>query len=105
VTTEFLRWRTVGASDWTSANGNKPQATGQKNEKRTWQRLASDTWGTQQRLSEKSFMVDGGNKSPIGWWLTANNRNMGRDIKVLSDGTKVVVTAPSYPFGRARVSE
>jgi hypothetical protein len=55
--------------------------------------LASDMWGTQQRLEEKGFRVDGGNKSSAGWWLTANNRNMGRSIKVLSDGSKVVVTA------------
>jgi hypothetical protein len=55
--------------------------------------LASDMWGTQQRLSAKGFMVDGGNKSHSGWWLTANNRNTGRSIKVQSDGTKVVVTA------------
>jgi hypothetical protein len=50
-------------------------------------------WGTQQRLSEKGFWVDGGNKSPTGWWLTANNRNTGRSIRVQSDGTKLVVTA------------
>jgi hypothetical protein len=55
--------------------------------------LASDMWGAQQRLSEKGFRVDGGNKSPTGWWLTANNRNIGRSTKVLSDGTKLVVTA------------
>ncbi len=56
--------------------------------------LASDMWGTQKRLEEKGFRVDGGNKSPTGWWLTANNRNMspGR-IKVQSDGSKISVTA------------
>ena len=37
--------------------------------------------------------MDGGNKTPTGWWLTANNRNMGHGgIKVQSDGTKLVVT-------------
>ena len=55
--------------------------------------LAADMWGTQQRLSEKGFRVDGGNKSPIGWWLTANNRDASRSVKVQSDGTKVVVTS------------
>jgi hypothetical protein len=55
--------------------------------------LASDMWGSQQRLSEKGFTVDGGNKMPTGWWLTANNRNTSRSIKVQSDGTRVVVTA------------
>jgi hypothetical protein len=55
--------------------------------------LASDMWATQKRLEEKGFRVDGGNKSPDGWWLTANDRNSGRgSIKVQSDGTKVVVT-------------
>ncbi len=38
--------------------------------------LASDMWGAQKRLEEKGFRVDGGNKAPTGWWLTANNRNM-----------------------------
>jgi hypothetical protein len=55
--------------------------------------LAADMWSTQQRLTEKGFRVDGGNKSPIGWWLTANNRNAGRSVKVQSDGTEVVVTS------------
>jgi hypothetical protein len=55
--------------------------------------LASDMWGTQQQLSEKGFRVDGGNKSPTGWWLTANNPNAKRSIKVQSDGTRIVVTA------------
>jgi hypothetical protein len=55
--------------------------------------LASDMWGTQQRLSEKGFSVDGGNKSQSGWWLTAANRTTSRSIKVLSDGTKLVVTS------------
>jgi hypothetical protein len=55
--------------------------------------LASDMLGTQRRLEEKGFRIDGGNKSPTGWWLTANNRNTGRKIKVESDGTKAVVTA------------
>jgi hypothetical protein len=55
--------------------------------------LAADMWGTQQRLSEKGFRVDGGNKSPTGWWLTANNRDASRSVKVQSDGTKVVVTS------------
>ena len=55
--------------------------------------LASDMWGTQQRLAEKDFRVDGGNKSPSGWWLTASNRNTGRSVKVQSDGSKVVVIA------------
>ena len=54
--------------------------------------LASDMWGTQKRLEEKGFKVDSGNKMPSRWWLTANNRNMGRSIKVQSDGTKLVVT-------------
>jgi hypothetical protein len=55
--------------------------------------LASDMWATQKKLEEKGFRVDGGNKTPTGWWLTANNRNMGHGgIKVQSDGTKLVVT-------------
>ena len=55
--------------------------------------LASDMWGTQKRLEEKGFRVDSGNKMPNGWWLTANNRNMNPgNIKVQSDGTKIVVT-------------
>jgi len=55
--------------------------------------LASDMWGTQKRLEEKGFRVNRGNKSSIGWWLTANNRNTGRSIKVQSDGTKLTVNA------------
>ncbi len=55
--------------------------------------LASDMWGTQKRLEEKGFRVNRGNKSATGWWLTANNRNTGRSIKVQSDGTKLVVNA------------
>jgi hypothetical protein len=55
--------------------------------------LASDMWGTQKRLEEKGFRVDRGNKSAAGWWLTANNRNTSRSIKVQSDGTQLVVTA------------
>jgi hypothetical protein len=54
--------------------------------------LASDMWGTQKRLEEKGFRVNRGNKSATGWWLTANNRNTGRSIKVQSDGTKLAVT-------------
>jgi hypothetical protein len=55
--------------------------------------LASDMWGTQKRLEEKGFRVDRGNKSATGWWLTANNRNTSRSLKVQSDGAKIVVTA------------
>jgi hypothetical protein len=55
--------------------------------------LASDMWGTQKRLEEKGFRVDRGNKSATGWWLTANNRNTSRSIKVQSDGAQLVVTA------------
>jgi hypothetical protein len=56
--------------------------------------LASDMWGTQKRLEEKGFRVDGGNKAPAGWWLTANNRNISPGaIKVASDGKKISVTA------------
>jgi hypothetical protein len=54
--------------------------------------LASDMWGTQKRLEEKGFRVDRGNKSATGWWLTANNRNTSRSIKVQSDGAQLVVT-------------
>ena len=55
--------------------------------------LASDMWATQKRFEEKGFRVDSGNKMPSGWWLTANNRDMRQgDIKVKSDGTKIVVT-------------
>jgi hypothetical protein len=51
-------------------------------------------WGTQKRLEEKGFRVDGGNKAPTGWWLTANNRNISPGaIKVMSDGKKISVTA------------
>jgi hypothetical protein len=53
--------------------------------------LGSDMWGTQKRLEEKGFRVNRGNKSATGWWLTANNRNTGRSIKVQSDGTKIAV--------------
>jgi hypothetical protein len=55
--------------------------------------LALNMWGAHKRLEEKGFRVDRGNKSPIGWWLTASNRNAGRSIKVQSDGTKLFVTA------------
>ena len=55
--------------------------------------FASDMWATQKRLEEKGFRVDGGNKSPTGWWLTANNRNTSRSIKLRSDSTRVAVTA------------
>jgi hypothetical protein len=56
--------------------------------------LASDMWATQKRLEEKGFRVDGGNKAPTGWWLTANNRNFRpNSIKVQSDGNKISVTA------------
>ena len=55
--------------------------------------LTSDMWGTQKRLEEKGFRVNRGNKSATGWWLTANNRNTGRSIKVQSDGTKLAVNA------------
>jgi hypothetical protein len=55
--------------------------------------LASDMWGAQKRLEEKGFRVNRGNKSATGWWLTANNRNTGRSIKVQSDGTKLAVNA------------
>lgn len=53
--------------------------------------LASDMWGTQKKLEEKGFRVDRGNKSAVGWWLTANNRNISRSIKVQSDGARLVV--------------
>jgi hypothetical protein len=36
--------------------------------------LASNMWGTQQRLLEKGFRIAGGNKSLWGWWLTAMDR-------------------------------
>jgi hypothetical protein len=55
--------------------------------------LASDMWGAQQRLAEKGFRVDGGNKSTSAWWVTANNRDTNRSVRVQSDGTKLVVTA------------
>lgn len=55
--------------------------------------LASDMWGTQRRLEQKGYRVDGGNKSPTGWWLTANNRSISPgSIRVQSDGTKIVVS-------------
>jgi len=54
--------------------------------------LASDMWGTQKLLEEKGFRVYRGNKSATGWWLTANNRNITRSIKVQSDGVKLVVS-------------
>jgi hypothetical protein len=55
--------------------------------------LALDMWATQKRLEEKGFRVDGGNKTPSGWWLTAYNRNISpSSIKVQSDGTKIAVT-------------
>jgi hypothetical protein len=57
--------------------------------------LASDMWGTQQRLIEKGFRVDSGNKSHSGWWLTAIDHGTSRSIKVQSDGTKIVVTTKS----------
>jgi allophanate hydrolase subunit 2 len=55
--------------------------------------LASDMWATQRRLERKGYRVDSGNKSPTGWWLTANNKNISPgSIRVQSDGTKIVVT-------------
>jgi len=55
--------------------------------------LASDMWGTERRLEQEGYRVDGGNKSPTGWWLTANNKNITPGgIRVRSDGTKIVVT-------------
>ena len=54
--------------------------------------LASDMWGTQKLLEEKGFRVDRGNKSATGWWLTANNRNTSRSIKVQSDGAELIVS-------------
>jgi hypothetical protein len=55
--------------------------------------LAFDMWATQKRLEEKGFRLDSGNKTPTGWWLKANNRNMSHgNIKVQSDGVKIVVT-------------
>jgi len=54
--------------------------------------LASDMWATQKRLEEKGFRVDGGNKAPGGWWLTAMNRNIANgNIRVQSDGTKIAI--------------
>ena len=67
------------------------QMTGPKNLKRIWHLLRPTVWRTQQRLSENGFRVDGGNKSPTEWWLTANKH--GRSIKIQSDGVKVLVTA------------
>ena len=49
-------------------------------------RLASDMWGTQQRLAEKGFRVEGGNKSPSGWRLTGTIATRAA-IRVQSDGT------------------
>jgi hypothetical protein len=55
--------------------------------------LASDMRATQQRLEQRGFKVDSGNKTSAGWWLTANNRNTSYGgVKVQSDGTKTVVT-------------
>jgi hypothetical protein len=57
--------------------------------------VAPDMWATQKRLEERGFRIDGGNKSPTGWWLTASNRNLNpSNIRVQSDGTKIVVTVP-----------
>jgi hypothetical protein len=55
--------------------------------------LASDMRATQKRLEEQGFRIDGGNKAPNGWWLTANNRATSHSVKVQSDGAKVSVTA------------
>jgi hypothetical protein len=56
--------------------------------------LASDMWGTQRRLEEKGFRIDGGNKAPTGWWLTAINRSISNgSVKVTSDGSKISVSA------------
>ena len=58
--------------------------------------VRTDMWAAQKRLEEKGFRIDGGNKSPTGWWLTANNRNMSPgNIRVQSDGTKIIVTVES----------
>ena len=55
--------------------------------------LATDMWAAQKRLEEKGFRIDRGNKSSTGWWLTASNRNMNPgNIRVQSDGSKIVVT-------------
>lgn len=60
-------------------------------------KLAFDMWATQKRLEEKGFRVDSGNKTPTGWWLTANNRNVSHgNIKVQSDGTKIAVTVEGW---------
>jgi hypothetical protein len=57
--------------------------------------VAPDMWATEKRLEERGFRIDGGNKSPTGWWLTASNRNLNpSNIRVQSDGTKIVVTVP-----------
>jgi hypothetical protein len=55
--------------------------------------LSSDMQSANALLEQEGFRVDSGNKSSTGWYLTASDRNLRRgNVKVESDGTKIVVT-------------
>jgi len=55
--------------------------------------LAPDMQATGDLLEQEGFRVDSGNKSSSGWWLTAYNKTRrDQNIKVQSDGSKIVVT-------------
>jgi len=58
--------------------------------------LAPDMQATSVLLEQEGFRVDSGNKSSSGWWLTAYNKTRrDQNIKVQSDGSKIVVTVVS----------
>jgi hypothetical protein len=58
--------------------------------------LAPDMQATSVLLEQEGFRVDSGNKSFSGWWLTAYNKTRReQNIKVQSDGSKIVVTVVS----------
>jgi hypothetical protein len=55
--------------------------------------VAPDMRATSVLLEQEGFRVDSGNKSSSGWWLTAYNKTRReQNIKVQSDGSKIVVT-------------
>ena len=58
--------------------------------------LVPDMQATGVLLEQEGFRVDSGNKSSSEWWLTAYNKTRReQNIKVQSDGSKIVVTVVS----------
>ena len=58
--------------------------------------VAPDMQATGVLLEQEGFRVDSGNKSSSEWWLTAYNKTRReQNIKVQSDGSKIVVTVVS----------